>query len=1291
MNAKDLVQQIFDEKFDNRSNSRDLARLINTLSKTVFGHINRFVFELLQNADDASNLDDAQIDVRFQLLDNYLVFSHNGAHFTASDVMGISGIGNKASEKDKSIEKTGYKGIGFKSVFGSSDYAHILSGDYSFRFDKGYEGYDGSEDYPWQVIPIWTDSPVKEILSYCDPDRVNTIIEVIDRDTIRSEIEKVLKDCQILLFLRRVGTITFYDQEDIVTELSKGVEANGIINLYNNSSLISSWILKTFNLDISAELTAKLNALHDSECPKKLKEASTTKITFAASVKEGQFLPLKSAVLYSYLPTKADLNFPFLINGDFLTNAERTDLMQNAWNEFLLAEIALKQIDWFMKLQETDFSHDVLTLLKGKYPSYDLTGIQKAYNESLQIAAGTVDFIPEQKSECHVSIAKGIIDQTRFTEYFDPELVRDFFKLDIYHGVIDIAVRNQANTAGLGTRLFTFENVLQLIATGIISDSHQGINLVVFFYNRTLNGHNQNWLPILAEAAFILDNAGHIKTPKEIFFPLEEQDSDTEFESLSFIHPDILAHFSARPDVIIWLHQLGVKEPTDIEIFRKAIVPFIKGGKVIDDNALRITRFIFRVSASKMLSEADYEALKSLKVLTVNGLRLPGQVYLSDFYGPEKSLSAVIPNADFLLDIYPETVEEVSEWKMFFIKIAVREAISIEIKKERFERLAFEKNHPESKAYFEWLEENLYYPKVYHPYSQYGQHSIQNFTAIDFRQHLTSSEFSKFFWSKMLNGWEDFSAKCSQTFYYYKGGNEKVPSFVQYYIRNFKSIPCTDGHCYKAAEIFSPVLKNIVGTFYPVADLPASITKEQADFFAFKRSISISECLELLDYLSGQPISPEIQKQIFAIYEQLISLTSERSATLNATIAQWRKTARLLTTNKTFQPITDLYSFSVIGAEAPPTSDRFIKIPPKISFDEVEALCDLLQIDMITSKKLKFVSQDVQDELGLPKAILERSKFLALIYSHISGESFADVLSRLRRTISVTRFFSADLLSLVYETEAGEIIVDSPIESWSDTSNLYFKGRWNSAITLYNLSSTICSLLNFKDMEREFHVIMQSTEQDIYEWLQQKGYRVNEFLEIDSQPEIFDEQTDEIQDVIDSDPFEGIDIEFEETFEEKVKVEDIDFSNITPEFKVYSNPVAASTKEYTQLTSKKVMVDVGRWSENFIHEYFKENAGTFTEINWLNKDTESYLPYDFEVTENGVKRLVEVKGTSSYTKEIVYMSPNEWKTLFEQGPNYTLFRVFGAGTEDFRFERTDNLRDSIEAGLIMPSPIQLMI
>ncbi|SQB46470.1 ATP-binding protein [Chryseobacterium jejuense] len=95
---RDFIDNIYKEKAKNDSNSRDLARTLDVLSKTVFGDVNRFIFELLQNADDSSESGN-NVEVEFRLVDNYLIFAHNGKHFTKEDVEGISGIGNRASKK----------------------------------------------------------------------------------------------------------------------------------------------------------------------------------------------------------------------------------------------------------------------------------------------------------------------------------------------------------------------------------------------------------------------------------------------------------------------------------------------------------------------------------------------------------------------------------------------------------------------------------------------------------------------------------------------------------------------------------------------------------------------------------------------------------------------------------------------------------------------------------------------------------------------------------------------------------------------------------------------------------------------------------------------------------------------------------------------------------------------------------------------------------------------------------------------------------------------------------------
>ncbi|KAF5065416.1 hypothetical protein DSECCO2_274230 [anaerobic digester metagenome] len=157
MEEKLFINYLYNEKAKNDSNSKSLTNLLNVLTKTVFGDANRFIFELIQNADDSPKTTEfTDVEVELRLLQNYLVFSHNGKHFTEDDVQGISDVGSGTSGKTKDISKTGYKGIGFKSVFGTCDQVYILSNNFTFKFDKNYSIWKESS-YPWQVIPFWFD------------------------------------------------------------------------------------------------------------------------------------------------------------------------------------------------------------------------------------------------------------------------------------------------------------------------------------------------------------------------------------------------------------------------------------------------------------------------------------------------------------------------------------------------------------------------------------------------------------------------------------------------------------------------------------------------------------------------------------------------------------------------------------------------------------------------------------------------------------------------------------------------------------------------------------------------------------------------------------------------------------------------------------------------------------------------------------------------------------------------------------------------------------------------------
>ena len=101
--------------------SEALADLANVEADTMRKYRGRYIFELLQNANDAildekNNLPFDQkktYRVRIELTKSALLVANDGAPFQEKDVQSIYRWGESSKDPNKSI---GYKGIGFKSV-----------------------------------------------------------------------------------------------------------------------------------------------------------------------------------------------------------------------------------------------------------------------------------------------------------------------------------------------------------------------------------------------------------------------------------------------------------------------------------------------------------------------------------------------------------------------------------------------------------------------------------------------------------------------------------------------------------------------------------------------------------------------------------------------------------------------------------------------------------------------------------------------------------------------------------------------------------------------------------------------------------------------------------------------------------------------------------------------------------------------------------------------------------------------------------------------------------------------
>lgn len=113
--------------FNEEMLGKDRASRMSQVS--MYADTAHFVFEILQNADDAG-----ATEVVFEVSDDRLVIEHNGNPFTSDDVKAISYFGKGKTD----ITKIGHFGLGFKSVFAYTASPRIHSSSESFEITDLY-------------------------------------------------------------------------------------------------------------------------------------------------------------------------------------------------------------------------------------------------------------------------------------------------------------------------------------------------------------------------------------------------------------------------------------------------------------------------------------------------------------------------------------------------------------------------------------------------------------------------------------------------------------------------------------------------------------------------------------------------------------------------------------------------------------------------------------------------------------------------------------------------------------------------------------------------------------------------------------------------------------------------------------------------------------------------------------------------------------------------------------------------------------------------------------------------
>lgn len=263
---KEQVECSFKENKTPKSN-REAAGYLEEIGADMYTYRDRMFYELLQNADDASSARGVKVMIKIQ--GDYLLFSHDGLSFTRKDFRAIVSTANSTKRFDR--KKTGYKGIGFKSVFTDAKQVLIKSGGFFFKFDKEaelfkdfrafyqyvnplyteeqlstffednkeYESeFEGVDHLPWQLLPFWVDSVPKilEGTPFAKNYNVSIALNVGPNiEQYKELIKGIIQKPRFMLFLRNTQRIQFEDIKWDIISIAKKVDTKtNVVRLKNS-------------------------------------------------------------------------------------------------------------------------------------------------------------------------------------------------------------------------------------------------------------------------------------------------------------------------------------------------------------------------------------------------------------------------------------------------------------------------------------------------------------------------------------------------------------------------------------------------------------------------------------------------------------------------------------------------------------------------------------------------------------------------------------------------------------------------------------------------------------------------------------------------------------------------------------------------------------------------------------------------------------------------------------------------------------------------------------------------
>lgn len=1338
LSKKAFIEELFKESSEFRSQrqSNTMANLLDTVSSDIYSDGIRFVFELIQNADDAAIGNDCH--VFFDFAGTALAISHNGQPFSEADINSLTSAGESSKETDQS--KTGYKGIGFKSVFGKSRRVSIFSDGYQFRFDKDHHG----KKLPWQIIPVWTEAselPVGVLNVIAEYYPVTTVIELPNADELQSDLDEVLANGRILLFLRRVTHITVRVAGVVQYEIEKRSAGKDDIFtrviLCRNGKQISEWLVKAFDqIPIPQETLGQLTA--DEKTPPKLQAATHTELALAVKVENDRIIPLKGeeSLIFTYLPTKVTaFGLPFLINASFLTNAPRESIHEDIfWNAWLMKLAAEKLTEWLAQWNGTAFGFQLLKTIPSSLPG-GVLGL--AFSDSLKTQFAGRGFLPSAQ----MTLKKApdlMIDVTSLSaqDFIDTAALVGFINRDQQTNYasdcfVHPALEEAEKLEHFQTRRYNLEHLERFFLSPEFTASHQpadNVQLIRYFMVESAKPSGKDLAQRLPDVPFIFSDTGVLKRPGAICFPGIAYTTDFG-AGVSLIHQDVYQDLEDDQQIIAWLEGLGVMEPSEDAYLENELIGNIDNCITVD-NYLQITRFLFNRYRKQQINDTQFQSLGGLMLMTTAEEFIPAkQCFLADAYSPALCLEQLNDTCKYVTTGYVQQVDLISEWKSFFLRLGVAEKVAQV-------RISLSRGQARSqfKSFLRFFDRNNTQPYTSYAGGKYNNEiTTYKLSVYSLLEYATEFSFSKTFWDYVFQ--TRFARRTAdEGLAAWQNKISLDENLFEWSLSNTAILPTKLKTCACAGDIFinDQEIIEIAGAHLPVLDYDRPLSNEWKALLPLKKSLSLDDYLNILSGMSEgakrAALTRADEKRLGLIYNKLADMMVNMSEEDCEQIMDWGAVNRLPSTNRHFELVHQLKIVNIAGFDTSTDSLKVMLLPQnsRPGTDGFKTLMQLLRIQEIDSFVPYFGEQPPEAEISLKNKLLHTLPYFALLVAKKKYEELSEVFRKLLNNLKPAEFFRADIIRLTFEN-GSETISGPALNIYRDRSRLYFKGKWHSPLVMYGLLPELTGLLEVREMNEDLRLLLDLSEAEIEEFFTDLGYDVQDtaFLALRQQiqPELEralptaeaeievvlaegaaqfsgrNESTDQFIDNVASENDPVTDDMNEDhnfsnlstPFEPQVSAAD---PSVMPEF-IRRDYLGGSTNHvvaavFGTITDATTREDVGRWSEERVYTTLSLQA-EFQELVWVNAEKESGLPYDISYLVDGKRKYIDVKGTPSSDKDIVYLSGMEWKFMFEQGADYAIFRLFNAGTKDASILEIPNPAAHIISGSIMPNPIALRI